>query len=186
MNPSTNLVNVFLRSCLFFSLTVLLAWYLEWDIVDVSWSIWVATFAASIISVFVEAIFFYWLLEHAEVTEEQKASPHYNPSTTEGNIASVLFMFCILFYLVYMVNFVVGLTLNDVLPLFNQGSGIEMSQLTFHAFATYWPFLLISLINPCLFYYQIFKQKKYQNDDCLLYTSPSPRDQRGSRMPSSA
>ena len=24
------------------------------------------------------------------------------------------------------------------------------------------------------------------NDDCLLYTSPSPRDQRGSRMPSSA
>jgi len=24
------------------------------------------------------------------------------------------------------------------------------------------------------------------SDDCLLYTSPSPRDQRGSRMPSSA
>ena len=24
------------------------------------------------------------------------------------------------------------------------------------------------------------------NDTCLLYTSPSPRDQRGSRMPSSA
>ena len=24
------------------------------------------------------------------------------------------------------------------------------------------------------------------NDGCLLYTSPSPRDQRGSRMPSSA
>ena len=24
------------------------------------------------------------------------------------------------------------------------------------------------------------------NEDCLLYTSPSPRDQRGSRMPSSA
>ena len=26
----------------------------------------------------------------------------------------------------------------------------------------------------------------HQNDACLLYTSPSPRDQRGSRMPSSA
>ena len=26
----------------------------------------------------------------------------------------------------------------------------------------------------------------YDNNDCLLYTSPSPRDQRGSRMPSSA
>ena len=25
-----------------------------------------------------------------------------------------------------------------------------------------------------------------QDNDCLLYTSPSPRDQRGSRMPSSA
>ena len=27
---------------------------------------------------------------------------------------------------------------------------------------------------------------RYKNGDCLLYTSPSPRDQRGSRMPSSA
>ena len=27
---------------------------------------------------------------------------------------------------------------------------------------------------------------KSLNDTCLLYTSPSPRDQRGSRMPSSA
>ena len=26
----------------------------------------------------------------------------------------------------------------------------------------------------------------YKSKDCLLYTSPSPRDQRGSRMPSSA
>ena len=29
-------------------------------------------------------------------------------------------------------------------------------------------------------------QEKYQYLICLLYTSPSPRDQRGSRMPSSA
>ena len=28
--------------------------------------------------------------------------------------------------------------------------------------------------------------KEEDNKDCLLYTSPSPRDQRGSRMPSSA
>ena len=28
--------------------------------------------------------------------------------------------------------------------------------------------------------------KADRNSDCLLYTSPSPRDQRGSRMPSSA
>ena len=29
-------------------------------------------------------------------------------------------------------------------------------------------------------------QAQAQEDLCLLYTSPSPRDQRGSRMPSSA
>ena len=29
-------------------------------------------------------------------------------------------------------------------------------------------------------------QETYKADLCLLYTSPSPRDQRGSRMPSSA
>ena len=33
-----------------------------------------------------------------------------------------------------------------------------------------------------------YKEKQRQRllNDCLLYTSPSPRDQRGSRMPSSA
>ena len=31
-----------------------------------------------------------------------------------------------------------------------------------------------------------FVTRLKENDDCLLYTSPSPRDQRGSRMPSSA
>ena len=30
------------------------------------------------------------------------------------------------------------------------------------------------------------EEKKDETKDCLLYTSPSPRDQRGSRMPSSA
>ena len=42
-----------------------------------------------------------------------------------------------------------------------------------------------------IFYYtpsnlSIIKNKTYANGVCLLYTSPSPRDQRGSRMPSSA
>ena len=32
----------------------------------------------------------------------------------------------------------------------------------------------------------VISQDRYQNYICLLYTSPSPRDQRGSRMPSSA
>ena len=31
-----------------------------------------------------------------------------------------------------------------------------------------------------------FKEIQEAYDTCLLYTSPSPRDQRGSRMPSSA
>ena len=33
---------------------------------------------------------------------------------------------------------------------------------------------------------QFYEQKMDQVVTCLLYTSPSPRDQRGSRMPSSA
>ena len=34
---------------------------------------------------------------------------------------------------------------------------------------------------------QVVIGRQYQNHNpCLLYTSPSPRDQRGSRMPSSA
>ena len=33
---------------------------------------------------------------------------------------------------------------------------------------------------------ECLKQKRRCNQGCLLYTSPSPRDQRGSRMPSSA
>ena len=36
--------------------------------------------------------------------------------------------------------------------------------------------------------FEIITEKKYpvHSKICLLYTSPSPRDQRGSRMPSSA
>ena len=37
--------------------------------------------------------------------------------------------------------------------------------------------------NP---WFQECGQRIIQHNDCLLYTSPSPRDQRGSRMPSSA
>ena len=32
----------------------------------------------------------------------------------------------------------------------------------------------------------VMREKSLKFDICLLYTSPSPRDQRGSRMPSSA
>ena len=56
----------------------------------------------------------------------------------------------------------------------------------------------LEIIEPCGFhlsdkrfkrvvmdYMDLDKIKIYQSS-CLLYTSPSPRDQRGSRMPSSA
>ena len=33
---------------------------------------------------------------------------------------------------------------------------------------------------------EMFNEAEGDERDCLLYTSPSPRDQRGSRMPSSA
>ena len=40
--------------------------------------------------------------------------------------------------------------------------------------------------KPRLAVYKSNKNIYVQAIDCLLYTSPSPRDQRGSRMPSSA
>ena len=41
-----------------------------------------------------------------------------------------------------------------------------------------WCFMLPRVGMPCI--------PLFEDNDCLLYTSPSPRDQRGSRMPSSA
>ena len=52
---------------------------------------------------------------------------------------------------------------------------LEMTRLLFFLF----PFILLF----CCFF-SLFQLYSY--DICLLYTSPSPRDQRGSRMPSSA
>ena len=37
-----------------------------------------------------------------------------------------------------------------------------------------------------LFFAEMWERFSYYGMRCLLYTSPSPRDQRGSRMPSSA
>ena len=49
-------------------------------------------------------------------------------------------------------------------------------------------FLLIAMfLKPSIFYQQVSEIKPSITVlSCLLYTSPSPRDQRGSRMPSSA
>ena len=45
-------------------------------------------------------------------------------------------------------------------------------------------------LNEFGWYYDLARDPshryRYQGYPCLLYTSPSPRDQRGSRMPSSA
>ena len=57
-----------------------------------------------------------------------------------------------------------------------------------------WEFIKNKLILPYLDlgieYYDLGMKSRDDTDDqitiCLLYTSPSPRDQRGSRMPSSA
>ena len=44
----------------------------------------------------------------------------------------------------------------------------------------------IIIILPGIICYYHFGEQFYDNQDCLLYTSPSPRDKRQSRMPSSA
>ena len=66
------------------------------------------------------------------------------------------------------------MTVSPIEPLFGYGiiigAGIA------------WAWFLSSLLLPA-----VISLKKWDNNSiCLLYTSPSPRDQRGSRMPSSA
>ena len=48
----------------------------------------------------------------------------------------------------------------------------------------YWLLILFMfpLLGSVVYFFAIY----LPNSRCLLYTSPSPRDQRGSRMPSSA
>ena len=49
------------------------------------------------------------------------------------------------------------------------------------------PVPLVKVVtNPEEEIHTFAKEAEQQNIDCLLYTSPSPRDQRGSRMPASA
>ena len=45
--------------------------------------------------------------------------------------------------------------------------------------------LLLDITGPLTFLFALWTRKAWAAN-CLLYTSPSPRDQRGSRMPSSA
>ena len=47
-------------------------------------------------------------------------------------------------------------------------------------------YLLLVLLVPKAESESRAYQQPYESSTCLLYTSPSPRDQRGSRMPSSA
>ena len=43
-----------------------------------------------------------------------------------------------------------------------------------------------ALLGVAAFYSQKYNERNTDPDTCLLYTSPSPRDKRQSRMPSSA
>ena len=49
----------------------------------------------------------------------------------------------------------------------------------------------LNVCNSCNYHFRMSVEDRInllfaKEDTCLLYTSPSPRDQRGSRMPSSA
>ena len=46
--------------------------------------------------------------------------------------------------------------------------------------------LIFPYLDIDLKYYDLGIEKREETNDCLLYTSPSPRDKSSSRMPSSA
>ena len=46
--------------------------------------------------------------------------------------------------------------------------------------------LIVALTDHIIYAYKRLKQNQMISNPCLLYTSPSPRDKRQSRMPSSA
>ena len=72
----------------------------------------------------------------------------------------------------------------ELSDFFNNPSLIELGPLKIQYYAVTW------LLSAVLIYAFLKNNRIVQeiglNKDCLLYTSPSPRDQRGSRMPSSA
>ena len=56
--------------------------------------------------------------------------------------------------------------------------GIDLEDIKWHVVST------APIANPCVKDNETGKREK--DEDCLLYTSPSPRDRQKSRMPSSA
>jgi len=165
MQKLSETASVFLKAGIFFLFTLLISHWLNWDIYDVSWSIWTTSFVISILSVFAETIFMFWLLEISEVTEEQKASPHYKETSFESNVFSSIFMFGVQMYLVVTINLVVALCLNGLIPFGGTPNDFTMHETAFKALKNYWPFLIISLIPALLYYRDIIVKRKYTNDD---------------------
>ena len=76
--------------------------------------------------------------------------------------------------------------LETLIPLINPGDKIFKYATAFNTCGK----IISDSIQNIKLYYEL-KSDYYEDDGsmikiCLLYTSPSPRDQRGSRMPSSA
>jgi len=165
MNEKQNLKNAFKNSLFYFLITTIIAILFKWNIIDVAWSIWITSFFIAISSVFAESIFMYWLIELAPVTEEQKASPHYKETSTISNIFSSLFMFGVLFYLVYSVSMVLALALNELLEIVPTVGQFSLFPILIFTIKKYWLFLLVAFIPTIQFYYQIYKHKKYTQDD---------------------
>jgi len=154
-----------LSAIVYFTVTAALAKIMRWNMVDIAWSIWVSSLILSLIAVTAGNIFFFWLLEIDEHTEEQKASPNYDPLSTEGNVFSSLYMYFVQLVPLVLLNSVVALFLNDILPFPYADEDSETIVIFFAAIKAYWLFIVISLFIPVRDYYEIIKQKMYKQED---------------------
>jgi len=167
-SSSSSIRLVFFQALIYFIGSTLIAWYLEWSLVDTAWSLWLTSLFVGVMAVVADTVYMFWFLEPKNHTQEQKSRPGYNPNSP-GAYFSVLLSFALSMLLALLASAVAGFMLYQIVPLNETGPRLDsgLTLITVVAFKSYWTVLPISLIGPSLFYYDYVQKKKYKEDGAL-------------------